>query len=506
MHKRRSRLLLGVASLAAAALAFASAQVANRAEATTAQSAAVVVSKMTGPNSTSDTPGNWGIYSTDLGVMWDNGSGEILAAFGDTFGNTWAPPGGNGNDWRSQVLLRSNDTNLADGMSFQSAATDVSGHAKELIPSQKIDNVEMTVIPTAGISVGSRQYLAYMSVRHWGVPGSWDTNYAAIAYSDDNGQTWVTTGAPTWTNTGGTNKFQQVAFVRDGGYVYMFGTPNGRTGSAYLARVAETDVLVKASYEYWTGSAWSSTESAAGAVVSAPVAELSVQKNTYSGKWLMTYMQGTDIVLRNATGPTASWSSPEVLASDADYPGLYGGFMHPWSSGSDLYFALSQWDPYNVYLMHVSITTSGTIAYPNLVSDPSFERQTTSSASSPWACTGNCGIDNSIWGVTGDRNGFVRYNSGWHDIHQLVSVAQNTDYRMTGWLRTSSNNDNGFFGVRNVGGAPISEVNFTSVGSWTRYSVTFNSGSLTQVELFTGIWTDNGDMWVQTDDYSLTSY
>src|SRR5690606_37345840 len=207
--------------------------------ATTAASPATVVSKMTGPGSVSNTPGNWGIYSTDLGVMWDNGSGQILAAFGDTFGNTWTPPGGNGNDWRSQVLLRSNDTNLADGMSFQSAATNVPGHAKELIPSQKIDNVEMTVIPTAGVSVGGRQYMAYMSVRHWGVPGSWDTNYAAIAYSDDNGENWTTSGGPVWNNPSGTNKFQMVAFVRDGGYVYMFGTPNGRTGAAYLARVAE---------------------------------------------------------------------------------------------------------------------------------------------------------------------------------------------------------------------------------------------------------------------------
>jgi len=35
--------------------------------------------------------------------------------------------------------------------------------------------------------------------------------------------------------------------------------------------------------------------------------------------------------------------------------------------------------------------------------------------------------------------------------------------------------------------------------------VTFNSGSRTSVEVFTGIWTDNGDMWVQVDDYALTT-
>ncbi len=504
MGRKISRLIAGIAIMGLGAGGTA-VSVAGTAEATTTHSPAVMVSKMTGPGSTSDTPGNWGIYGTDLGVMWDNGAGQILTAFGDTFGNTWAVPGGNGNDWRSQVLLRSNDTTLSDGMSFQSAATDTAGHAKELIPSLKIDNTEMTVIPTAGVSVGSRQYLAYMSVRHWGVPGSWTTNYAAIAYSDDNGQTWTTSGGPTWSNSSGTDNFQMVAFVKDGGYVYMYGTPNGRTGSAYLARVVDTDVLTKASYEYWTGSTWSSSESSAVAVVSSPVAELSVQKNAYSGKWLMTYMQGTDIVLRSATGPTATWSTPQVVTSDADYPGLYGGFMHPWSSGSDLYLAVSEWDPYNVYLVRVGLTTSGGVTSPNLVSDPSFERQTTSSLSSPWSCTGNCGVDDGIWGYSGDRNGFVRYNSGWNDLHQDVTVTANTDYKMTGWLRTSSNNDNGFIGVRAVGGAVISEDHFTSVGPWTKYTVTFNSGSRTQVELYTGIWTDNGDMWVQTDDYSLTT-
>src|SRR5690606_30288639 len=250
---------------------------------------------------------------------------------------------------------------------------------------------EMTVIPTAGVSVGGRQYMAYMSVRHWGVPGSWDTNYAAIAYSDDNGENWTTSGGPVWNNPSGTNKFQMVAFVRDGGYVYMFGTPNGRTGAAYLARVAEASVLTKTAYEYWTGSSWSSTESAATAIIAAPVAELSVQKNAYTGKWLLTYMQGADIVLRSATAPTSTWSFAQVIASDADYPGLYGGFMHPWSSGSELYFALSQWDPYNVYLLKVGLTASGAVANPNLVSDPSFERQSTSALASPWTCRGNCG-------------------------------------------------------------------------------------------------------------------
>ncbi|WP_221341703.1 DUF4185 domain-containing protein [Nonomuraea endophytica] len=470
------------------------------------RSAAVVVGKVTGAGSVSGTDLAWKVNATDLGVMWDNGAGEVLAAFGDTFGDGWAPPGANGGDWRSQVLLRSNDRDLADGMAFSSAATDRAGHAKELIPSRKVDGDEITVIPTAGVSVGTRQYMGYMSVRHWGQPGQWDTNYAGIAYSDDNGQNWTATtpGTPRWDNPTGANHFQMAAMVRRDGYVHLFATPNGRSGAAYLARVPERQILDKAAYQYWTGSQWQQGQDALAApVVNAPVAELSVQFNAYTGKWLMTYLQGSDVVLRSAAAPTGPWSAPALIASSADYPGLYGGFMHPWSQGQDLYLTLSEWTPYNVYLIRITLTRDAAITNANLVRDPSFERQTTGTVATPWACHGNCGIDNGTWSFTADRNAFARYNRGWHDLYQTVSVAPNTRYVLTGWLRTSGNNDNGFFGVRDPGGPPFSETNFRAVGQWTRHQVAFDSGPRTSVEVFAGIWTDNGDMWLQFDDVSL---
>jgi len=39
------------------------------------------------------------------------------------------------------------------------------------------------------------------------------------------------------------------------------------------------------------------------------------------------------------------------LVSPSDYPKAYGGFIHPWSTGDELYFTMSAWDSYNVYLM-----------------------------------------------------------------------------------------------------------------------------------------------------------
>lgn len=506
MRKTRAMTLT---SVAAVALVAAAALAGAPAAATTTHTPATLVAKITGPGAINDTQGLWDVKSTDLGIMWDNGSGQVLTAIGDTFGSTWTGPGGSGgSNWRSNILLRSNDTTLSDGMTFQSAPLSAPGNAKQLIPSQKIDNVEITVIPTAGISVGTRQYLGYMSVKHWGIPGEWTTNRSGIAYSDDNGENWTTVGTPTWENTGGTNQFQMQAFVRSGGYVYVFGTPNGRTGAAHVARVPEAQLLTKSAYTYWNGSAWVATESSAAVVAAAPVSELSVQYNAATGKYLMMYLSAEDIIMRTATSPQGPWSSPQVVVSSADYPGLYGGFMHPWNSGGTIYFTMSQWNPYNIYLMKVSIDASGTITKPNLINDPSFERSTTmgTGASGTWGCSPNCGVDNvAAGGYSGDRNGYTRYNTGWRNVWQTVAVAANTNYQLTGWVRTSSNSDNAYLGARTTGNVVIGEAQFAKTTGWQKFTVNFNSGANTAVQVYAGVWTDHGDIWIQLDDFSLVA-
>jgi hypothetical protein len=514
VHRPTPRAAAGI--LVVAALAGASVLVAAApAAATSAHTNATVIEKITGPDSPNNTYGRWNVKATDLGIMWDNNAGQVLTAFGDTFGDAWIGPGGGAlgsgdANWRSNVLLRSSDTTPSDGMDFASAVTGTDGRAREILPGlhQPDGTGEVTKIPTAGIAVGSRQYLSFMSVHHWGPPGQWDTNYAQIAYSDDNGTTWSTSGTPTWNNPALNDPFQQQAFARNGGYVYIYGTPSGRGGSAYVARVPENSMLTQSAYQYWNGSSWvTNNEAAAVAVVSAPVSELSVRYDSYSSHWLMMYLQGEDIIMRTATNPQGPWSGPQTVVTSADYPGLYGGFMHPWSANGTIYFTMSQWDPYNVYLMKVSINTSATIIKPNLMGDPSFERGALNGTGTGgfWACSGNCGIDNSHWGYSGDRNGFARYNHGWQDVHQTVPVTANTSYQLTGFIRTSANSDNGFMGARTTGNVVISEAHYTAIGPWTRIVVNFNSGANTSVVVYAGVWTDNGDIWIQLDDFSLVA-
>ncbi len=325
------------------------------------------VAVLTGAESLNATEARYRIKGTDLGIMWADERGRILVAFGDTFGAGWTGPGSEvGNpaavDWRSNTLARSSNRNPADGMVFDGFVTDYPGHAKELLPSLKRDNGEISKIPTGGVNVGGRNYLAYMSVRHFGQPGRWITNYSGIAYSDDGGQTWVNAPSALRPNVPGIDEnFQMVTYARRDGFVYAFGTPNGRFGNAYLARVPEQRLLDKPAYEYWTGKAWQPGSSAIAApIVAGPVGELSVRYDQTLASWEMMTMDESRgaIVVRLASQPTGPWGAPIPVATSHQYPSLYGGFLHPDSKGSDIYFTMTQYDRYNVSLMHATLPTS----------------------------------------------------------------------------------------------------------------------------------------------------
>ncbi|KAA0021716.1 DUF4185 domain-containing protein [Antrihabitans cavernicola] len=318
------------------------------------------VSKQTGAHSINRTDKRWQVQGTDLGIMWESAPGEIATAFGDTIGKNLHPPGGMGDDWRSNVLAFSTDKNLADGTTYDSMVQDSRCHAAELLSSQKLDNIEITTIPTSGFAIGKRQYMSYMSIRTWNsVPGTWFTNYGGIAYSDDHGQTWTKDPNAKWDNIFGLANFQVTAMVPQGDYVYMFGTRNTRLGDIGLARVPKDKVLNKTAYQYWANGSWTAVggEGSASPIVPGTAAELSVRYNADRKVWQMSYLDTTKaaIVLRESDSPQGVWSEGAPLVGVDKYPELYGGFMHPWSTGDDLYFNISTWSDYNVYQMHAKV-------------------------------------------------------------------------------------------------------------------------------------------------------
>jgi hypothetical protein len=333
---------------------------------------------ITGPNTNS--MARYGISGADLGIMWDNGESgskkQILIAFGDSFGDCSVA----GQQWRSNTLFRSADANLdVLSLAYQNpyagspiaGPTNVQGQgfSRQVIKSLGLAATEVTVIPTAAISVGTTQYVNFMSVASWGSSGQWTTNFSAVAVSTDNGETWtvpVTSIRPAWFNSvpgvafvWGYQNFQMGAYLRRDGYVYNYGTTAGRGGAPFLSRVVETAVADLSRYEYWTPFGWlKNVPFLAVQVTVAPGSEMSVAWNDYLGKFIIMYMNFLgNIVLRTADKPQGPWSLPKTLVTTASMPGgIYAPYIHPWSSGKDLYFTLSLWSNYSVMLMHTTLS------------------------------------------------------------------------------------------------------------------------------------------------------
>ncbi|GAA3084770.1 hypothetical protein GCM10010530_08330 [Kribbella aluminosa] len=313
------------------------------------------VAQLTGHDSMNHT-GAVEVAGQDLGSMFD-ADGRTWFVFGDTFGQREAGlTGGGGTEWRSNTMAWTTDSNPADGITFGGYVTDDTGWAKELIPGKKVDNDEMTIIPTYGFAANGAMYLAYMSVRHWGDPGEWETNYAGLAKSTDHGQNWTTLDSPRWD---GNSNFVQVSVTNVDGTLYFWGVTHGRFGGVALMRVAEADVEHQNAYEYFTGvrdskPTWGKDPAAAAQIVDGTVGELSVMWSEYLDRWIMTATDGSGAgsTIREGISPWGPWGDPKPLVTQEELPGVYSPYLHPRyvaNGGRTIYFSISQWGPYNVF-------------------------------------------------------------------------------------------------------------------------------------------------------------
>lgn len=315
---------------------------------------AELVSWVTGPHAPVPTDGRWNVHGTDLGfpLLHD---GALYLVFGDT----WGADGPEGSDWRSNTLARLASPDPADGFAIASMVTDADGQAAELLASAKHDGVEKTVIPTAGISVGDRMVVHYMSVRRWVVPGRWEVGHAGFAWSADDGRTWT---VPRDAELDGDGPFAQVAMVADGDRILVYGTPAGRAGDVRLARVDAESLMEPERFEYWTGAGWSPDQERAAVVIDGPAGELSVRWNEWLRSWVMLTLDESvpGIVLRTAPAPTGPWSPAVVVTTPSAFPALYAPYQVPVSRpGPDLWFTMSVFGPYQVGLLRVSLPELG---------------------------------------------------------------------------------------------------------------------------------------------------
>lgn len=301
----------------------------------------------------------WDVGGCDLGIIWETDPGNYGIFFGDTFGSDFTPnpnsPGPNGSRWRSNVLGFSKTTDLDQGIVLEKMVTGSDGKAKEMLPGAKTGSTSS--IPTAAIRANGADYVHCFKVDSWSP--NLITKYSTLYKSIDEGQSWSRIQDVTFNSN---SRFALVGFFKKDGYVYMIGTPVYRNKPAYLARFKEQDIENINNYEYWNGTSkeWvKGDESQATVLIDGTVGELSVIYNETYKKWIIAYFNAAsyNITMRIADEITGPWDTTFVLAKGEDYPQLYGSYFHPLSTKGDyLYFTMSMWEPYNVFLMKVELS------------------------------------------------------------------------------------------------------------------------------------------------------
>ncbi len=309
------------------------------------------------PNATHTT---YNVGGTDLGIIWKIDKSRYGIFFGDTYGkHHFEPPVVKESDWRCNVLAFSKDENLDDGLTIDHMAVDASGKAREIVYGRKDKSGtgDWTSIPTGAIQANGAAYVHYMNVKHWN-SSNWGTNYSALYRSDDKGDTWKPVSGVKFDEN---SNFGQVGYFKKDGYVYMIGTESGRQSAPRLARFKERDIEKQQAYEYWNSAErkWiKGLEHKATNLFDDAAGELSFIYHKKSRNWVLLYFNEKryEISARYTNDLTGEWSAPQGIAHGKEYPKLYGSYIHPLSVDKDsIYFLMSIWEPYNVFLMRTKI-------------------------------------------------------------------------------------------------------------------------------------------------------
>jgi hypothetical protein len=125
--------------------------------------------------------------------------------------------------------------------------------------------------------------------------------------------------------------------------------------------VSADSLLDDAAWEYFDGAGWSPERADAAEIIRPGAGEGSLAWNAGLGKWMYTTLNelSATIELRLADTLTGPWSEPISLATMGEHPQAYGAFMTPsWISddGLTFYFVMSQFGPYNTYVMRAELT------------------------------------------------------------------------------------------------------------------------------------------------------
>jgi Domain of unknown function (DUF4185) len=309
-----------------------------------------------------DGEGGAGVPNTDLSIMGMTPEGRLFTIQGDTsagvkydeYGN---PVGG-------PVGKRLPD---AEGGRNNIIFWKMDEHGK-WVPEEVVNGPFHTdgesTIPTSTFNVGDTMYTSVMDVNNWR-DNTWQTNSSQLWKSTDGGRTWSKVESAVWQNSAAPNNnhpFQVQSFApNDDGYVYMYGTSDGRENDGlHVARVPVGAVEDPSQYQYWTGNSFEADQNplTSPAVVGQPLSATGVGEPSvhfYDNKALLTFTDDAGLIYTSSSVDGVTWTTPQLVA---DQPGAYGAFQSPLSGGESVDISLSQWNPYgtNIYQIQNSDT------------------------------------------------------------------------------------------------------------------------------------------------------
>lgn len=353
-------------------------QISQRSEGATANDDSIIayhsiIAKETGPDSINATIlSDAGEYGCDLGIPFRLPDNRMMLLYGDTFS------GDNMSGlWFSNYMAITSDTTLYDGITFDSVVTQENGMLQPFAQgahqngSENDLTKEVTKIPTGGITVNGNVYIFYMSIRYWGVSGSWLVTYnQALKATDSSYQTWEPVESLRWNESefrfGG--QIYPYQDPNDQEHIYFITIPGGRNDGVVMMRVAASSFENRSEYEYLVGpDQWEKGDTGMAKLNANPyyiidpaASELSLMWSEYLQQYVIVTLRGSTISMLLSPTITGPYRESHAICSSTEFSGLYGGFVHSAftdSAGQRMYLQLSRWTPiYNTFLMEVVLT------------------------------------------------------------------------------------------------------------------------------------------------------
>jgi len=348
--------------IAASALFFVFLEFVVLSPAASAEEASRLIEALMGPGKTENINGR--PWTADLGVMAYH-SQKVYILAGDTIGLDIFSP---------NSIATSTDLQPQDGFSSR-WNTYLNGNPVPFFPRIDPDST----VPAGALSLNGILYVFMMDVTHWGDLSDLETRARpALIKSTDNGAHF----SLIWLGLE-ESKFVNIAPVlgphpadSSRQVVYFFGSGKYRESPVYLAYAEIGDIEYPNRYFYYKGlqnntPLWSPIQNEAVPIVSGvKVGELSVAWNDYLQKYILAFFDFAGspygFYFRISDKPWGKWSTRKLIFDGTQKPdwyetgwrGPYGGYLLrelSRESGRIIYFTLSLWIPYNIFLMELDL-------------------------------------------------------------------------------------------------------------------------------------------------------